>query len=731
MFPKAWSKIPTTQSLQFDHVCFDMNQLLHTRPIKDLPSTGSDNHTAAAAANRQQKHDAISLMILYKTLDEFFKVIQPCKSVIFAFDGPAPFAKIQTQRIRRSDNNEHGYISPGTDFMNDIEDAIVCYIMQRLKRPSFQNITYFISGATLPGEGEIKIVRWINSHLSSPANRNESVVLCGLDADMILQAMSINVVSNVYVLQHQCNQRNMCNISRVLQDLTSNLDSQDNRIEQRKVVLDYVLLFLLNGCDYLPKLCGVSRRAILAAYRVALAELPLSTKSILDLDNESFHFSTLYEILRKLREDRHHLSWERLKSRYVSDKTLLTNLLQKKNVAMVWNDIPTNDVKEGWKAELFIVDNVTSATDDDLSESIETHIGTRVLAAFKTVQGYGNKKLAHRAISQVALRHLFPKHFAQQLASSQVENDRIVISDESVLSDVYFKDEWLDEGAEADSNSVLECADEEDDDEASDDEEDEDNRPDLEVSVDLSESSMEESVVQYLRGLLWVVNLFSTGECSDYGYSFQGNTPVQTYFRTKIHVPRSNSPAGARHVPEHLRDLWKWVNKEYFHNHHRRRHHYDTLVDCLHQYHKNQATQVQPSQKEQSVSTCNSDLSRAGKKKRSDTEKKPWRSEKQTLSANRLDLGVRSPVNLSVDLHSLEGDQSTPFDQSKREYKNVVSKDTHLWSVLAAKEHFYSKHYARSYKSHPLRLPLKLPFNSPSFLPHRYGYYRAVDHDSK
>ena len=51
---------------------------------------------------------------------------------------PAPFAKLQTQRNRRISSPENSLITPGTDFMNAMDDVVLCYVLQRARRPLFQ-----------------------------------------------------------------------------------------------------------------------------------------------------------------------------------------------------------------------------------------------------------------------------------------------------------------------------------------------------------------------------------------------------------------------------------------------------------------------------------------------------------------------------------------------------------------------------------------------------------------
>ena len=42
------------------------------------------------------------------------------------------------------------YLSKGTDFMNAMDDVMICYVLQRTRRPLFNSISVYISGAILP-----------------------------------------------------------------------------------------------------------------------------------------------------------------------------------------------------------------------------------------------------------------------------------------------------------------------------------------------------------------------------------------------------------------------------------------------------------------------------------------------------------------------------------------------------------------------------------------------------
>eukprot|EP00803_Ostreobium_quekettii_P005728 evm.model.scf_27.17 EVM.evm.TU.scf_27.17 scf_27:132496-138275(+) len=138
-------------------------------------------------------------MSLYTRLDGIVNAVNPRKSVVFALDGPAPLAKLMTQRSRRkkvilTEAMEKGKVvpflalTPGTPFMAEVNDSLAFYICQRLLSKKYSHLHYELSGATVQGEGEVKIL----SRLHRPAEhvaQNDSHAVIGSDADLILMAL--------------------------------------------------------------------------------------------------------------------------------------------------------------------------------------------------------------------------------------------------------------------------------------------------------------------------------------------------------------------------------------------------------------------------------------------------------------------------------------------------------------------------------------------------------------
>lgn len=475
MFKPAWRKLPLrSPPVPFDHVCIDMNQLLH------------------CGARLAKEHEYASL---FCKLDHLLRVVQPRKSLVLAFDGPAPLAKLQLQRSRRLADPENTQATPGTPFMDSMDDAMAHFVGQRWRRPAFRNINVFISGATVPGEGEIKIVRWINTHVKSP---DDTVVLCGSDADMLVQAMALHPIK-LSVLQSERSDHQVCSTSHVVMTLVNEtrkaIGSAVSSCATPAEVADHVLLFLLLGNDYIPRLCQASDYSVIAAYRVAMASRRPSGEGLLDRSSKSFSFPALYAFMTALHSA--HLQSFGLQpsfesshqtytsnARYLQEMSVLHELLAHRHCNMIWNPTHVDCL------HLLVLDNNTQCMPGDRMFN-----GSKVLAEFfKT-----NVKLKRRGRNEVAaaaLAVLFPQAHALrlQLTASVPGGARIAIMPPyDVTHRVY---DWT-AREKADGAPV---------------------------------PGYQQDVVAYLRGLLWISHIITSGVCSDVGYSYHGHYQITPSF---------------------------------------------------------------------------------------------------------------------------------------------------------------------------------------------------------
>jgi 5'-3' exoribonuclease 1 len=180
--------------------------------------------------------DSIICGVIAK-IEKYIEDINPCNVIFIAFDGVAPYAKMEQQRMRRhktgylsevgrkSDNfgverkiqtpdvNEGGdlngrnevilppcwntsAITPGTQFMN--------MLSLRVKRAFVESGRYFgsktviVSGSDEPGEGEHKMFQYMRENVM----KSETIAVYGLDADLImLSIFHCFACENIYIFR--------------------------------------------------------------------------------------------------------------------------------------------------------------------------------------------------------------------------------------------------------------------------------------------------------------------------------------------------------------------------------------------------------------------------------------------------------------------------------------------------------------------------------------------------
>ncbi|KAL3147174.1 hypothetical protein ABBQ32_002680 [Trebouxia sp. C0010 RCD-2024] len=270
----------------WDHVYIDMASILHAAMKK--------------AYNLPHFHK-----ILFQRLDSILVLASPRKSVMFALDGPAPLAKLLTQRKRRARESIKSAaalsetspsmtllqpwlqapssaevlkqpkqskkkatmstmgLTPGTPLMAEIERSLEFYICQRLQR--WKHLKFELSGARVQGEGETKILKRINS---SPKG---SHVIVGNDSDIILMSLMCPV-KQLYILAQQtqgkANRYNCISLDALNllgQEASAGLEARQAMVLAKYsqppfpsgLQMDLVLCAIVaKGNDYLPALRG-------------------------------------------------------------------------------------------------------------------------------------------------------------------------------------------------------------------------------------------------------------------------------------------------------------------------------------------------------------------------------------------------------------------------------------------------------------------------------------------
>ena len=207
---------PNPSGLECDHLYIDMNGIIH--PCSH-PEVGP-----------QPTCEEEMYWNVTQYVDRLVRVFRPRKLLYLAIDGVAPRAKMNQQRSRRfrsaqearelslleqqvrmdithetsADEEEaavpppkptawdSNVITPGTPFMLNLATYIRFYIRKRISEDkAWADLRIIFSDASIPGEGEHKIMRHIRLQRAQPGyNPNLVHILHGLDADLIMLALA-------------------------------------------------------------------------------------------------------------------------------------------------------------------------------------------------------------------------------------------------------------------------------------------------------------------------------------------------------------------------------------------------------------------------------------------------------------------------------------------------------------------------------------------------------------
>lgn len=264
-----------------DYLFLDTNCLIHPQTQKTLKSYSNWNNTFI----EEKMLDDIELYF-----DYLVDYVKPKKMVYIAIDGVAPCAKMKHQRMRRFKSVKYNFqlnslkrkygikldktwnnasITPGTIFMDKIKKRFLNII----NKDKYKHLEIVFSSSNTPGEGEHKILQYINS-LDNVYN----MVIYGLDADLIFLGLA-SQKNNIYLLrevQHFGNnsilpqtnldntlqvvknepkydELNYLDIDKLREKLYNEIKSKiDIEINIYNIINDFIFISYFIGNDFLP-----------------------------------------------------------------------------------------------------------------------------------------------------------------------------------------------------------------------------------------------------------------------------------------------------------------------------------------------------------------------------------------------------------------------------------------------------------------------------------------------
>ena len=197
---------------ELDNLYLDMNGIVH-------PCSHPENRPPPETEDEM-------LLAVFEYTNRVLNMARPRKVLVMAVDGVAPRAKMNQQRARRfrsakdaeiqnaerereilqresygeiiddSIRNKKTWdsnaITPGTPFMDKLAAALRYWTAFKLATdPGWKNLQVVISDATVPGEGEHKIMNFVRSQRADPEyNPNTTHCIYGLDADLIFLGLA-------------------------------------------------------------------------------------------------------------------------------------------------------------------------------------------------------------------------------------------------------------------------------------------------------------------------------------------------------------------------------------------------------------------------------------------------------------------------------------------------------------------------------------------------------------
>lgn len=188
---------------------------------------------------------------------EIIDTINPSDYVVLAVDGVAPMAKITQQRKRRYEGSkdsksgsrfDSNCITPGTEFMNNLDSVIQSFIAHCVKTNQFRvkNIVY--SSHLTRGEGEHKIFDVVRKkHITPDLTKNN--IVYGKDADLFMLTL-LSDIPYLYLCREDY--KMTYNIDALRNYLSRYMTNDDFQPDIKQVCRDFVLLIFLVGNDFVP-----------------------------------------------------------------------------------------------------------------------------------------------------------------------------------------------------------------------------------------------------------------------------------------------------------------------------------------------------------------------------------------------------------------------------------------------------------------------------------------------
>jgi 5'-3' exonuclease len=234
----------------YDHVYIDINYALH--------------HSQYGTTTQNQ-----ILFKFFSFIEKMVLLLHPTKSITIANDGPAPIAKLLLQRERRASTSREIknietsslIFTPGTEFMNTIQEKLEKF-MKKIKIIYNIDVDYMIG---CEGEAELKLKKKMMERYET--NKRDTHIIISNDADIVAMfgTFDIDAYSKIFIC---CNTTNTEILS-----MGTLMDMHTQKYGITKSFgLDFTLISILLGNDYLPKISFADLTKLWNSYKMWVSE---------------------------------------------------------------------------------------------------------------------------------------------------------------------------------------------------------------------------------------------------------------------------------------------------------------------------------------------------------------------------------------------------------------------------------------------------------------------------
>ena len=311
----------------FTSLYMDCNSIIYDA-FRDIEKT----YTASPSEHGDIETVIIAAVI--QNIKKYVSFIKPSQFLFIAFDGVAPFAKMEQQRTRRYKSQfmtkvnftntkstikpvwNTAAITPGTHFMNRLSQMIAQEFSHKESHYGIKKI--IVSGSDEPGEGEHKMY----AHLRKNTRFTDQIAIYGLDSDLImLSIFHLEYCKNMYIFREapvfgdlgKSANNHKPNLPLFLDiDILSSsiLREMDCPFPDKHRVYDYVFLCFFLGNDFLPHFPALNIRThgiqvLLDTYRSIFGKQ--QDQYIIDKTSKQILWKNVHTLIKDLAKNEHTL----------------------------------------------------------------------------------------------------------------------------------------------------------------------------------------------------------------------------------------------------------------------------------------------------------------------------------------------------------------------------------------------------------------------------------------